>query len=94
MCHYIIDFQWAGDGPSATSEVRELVTRLTSLAQVHKCTFAIYGEKNLKDDIYGMPGVKGQTMGGPGARPSTTDTVCLIWPKGQRSKSGPEPAPH
>ena len=46
--------------------------------------------------IYGMPGVKGQTLGGPGARPSasTTDTVCLIWPKGQRSKSGPEPAPH
>ena len=60
----------------------------TERAQVH----VRHGKEH--DDIYGMAGVKGQTLGGPGARPSTTDTVCLIWPKGQRSKSGPEPAPH
>ena len=74
--------------------VRILLLPGANAPNVHKCTFAIYGEKNLKDDIYGMPGVRGQTLGGPGARPSTTDTVCLIWHKGQRSKSGPEPAPH
>ena len=61
----------------------------TERAQVH----VRHGKEPLWH-IYGMPGVKGQTLGGPGARPSTTDTVCLIWPKGQRSKSAPEPAPH
>ena len=74
--------------------VRILLLPGANAPNVHKCTFAIYGEKNLKNDIYGMPGVKGQTLGDPGARPSTTDTVCLIWTKGQRSKSVPEPAPH
>ena len=58
--------------------VRILLLLGVNTTNVHKCTFATYGEKNLKDDINGMPGVKGQNLGSPVARPSAPDTVCLI----------------
>ena len=53
--------------------VRILLLPGANAPNVHKCTFATYGEKNLKDDIYGMTGVEGQTLGVPGpdqARPT------------------------
>ena len=50
----------------------------TERAQV---TFATYGEKNLKDDIYGMPGVKGQTLGVPGPDPARPTHCALFGPK-------------
>ena len=76
--------------------VRILLLHGANAPNVHKCTLATYGEKKLKDDIYGMPGVKWSNSGESRGQTKhdRPDTVCLIRLKGQRSKSAPEPAPH